>query len=90
MPPIKTKTRATAPAVPINQLMALVTKLTSSTQAVLTQSLANEPLLPRKAIRIVLSMTLESRTMARPIKARVKVFLPAATLVVSPAEKIYM
>ena len=54
------------------------------------QSLAKEPLLPRKAMRMLFNMTLERVTMARPMKARVKVFLPAATLVVSPAEKIYM
>lgn len=44
--------------------------------------------LPSKAMRMAFRMTFDSMTMARPIKARIRVFLPFWTLPGSPEEKM--
>lgn len=83
---------ATTPAILMTQLMApktmlstLVTQLFVAQFVVKVTSLS----LVLRAIRIVFSMTLASITIARPIKAWVRVFLPAASLPGSPAASIY-
>lgn len=79
---------ATTPAMLIIQLIAPTTmSLTSVTQLPsMAQFFVKSA--PR-AMRIVLSMTLDKRTMARPMKAWTRVFLPVASLPGSPAASIY-
>ena len=70
---------------PIVQVMALLTMEAGLIQLEVAQSLAK--LAPR-AMRMEFMITVASITMARPIKAWVRVFLPAATLPGSPPENI--
>ena len=84
------KTRNTAeimPAMAVTQLIRLVTMSPGVVQALSTQS----PMLPLliRAMRMDPMMILADMTMARPIKAWARVFLPVATLLGSPPEKVY-
>lgn len=78
---------ATAPAMPIIHWIRLMTIwLVSTQELVAEQSLIF--LDPTRATRMAPMMILADMTMARPIKARARVFLPVATLPESPPEKI--
>ena len=68
MPPMKTKMSATVPAIATTQLMAPMTMSLTLAHASVAQFLLDK-LMPPKAIRMVLIMTLASNTMPRPMKA---------------------
>ena len=67
-PPIMTKMSATMPAMPMTQWMAPRTILSTLVTHALVAQFVVRLTLPR-AIRIVLSMTLASSTIPRPMKA---------------------
>lgn len=81
-----TNAKAITPVMPSTQPSRLPTRAVSSTHLVSAQF--SIPLLPMMAMRMELRIILASKVMPRPIKALVRVFLPEATLPVSPPEKI--
>lgn len=87
MPPITTKMAATMPAIPITHWMPLMKSSSGVTHCCVAQ-LARLPEPFNMAKRIVFIMMFALMTMARPMKAWSKVFLPAATLLASPEENI--
>ena len=79
---------ATRPDIPMNQSIASFTIVFGSTQAFsLAKQFVKSPRVVRVA-RMVPIIRLADMTIARPMKAWVKVFLPAAAFPGSPAEKI--
>ena len=93
-PPMRTKITATMPAMPKNHWMVFVTMVLTSAELVMqplpvVKSQFREPPFPAaRMIRMVLMMAPASMVMARPMKACVRVRLPAATLPASPPESI--
>lgn len=87
MPPMTTKAAATTPPMPMNQLMAFEMSSSGAIHCISAQLFANLLALLKKAMWMEVTMTLARLTMARPMKAWAKVFLPAATLLVSPEAK---
>ena len=94
--PMMIKPAATRPAMPIVHWIMLVTKVfapVTPRQLVLSAATAHSPekapALPRRATWMVLTMILASMTMARPVKAWTRVFLPLATLPESPPASKY-
>ena len=90
MPPITIKMMATTPAIPTTQLMTLTTispGLETHSELELEIQSAERLASPR-TIRMVFKMTLAQMTMTRPMRARVRVFLPLATLPESPFASI--
>ena len=79
----------TMPATAIIHWIPLETRVVGLTHSEVTQFSANTPVLPKRIKRMVDMTMLARSTMARPIKACVRAFLPVAVLPGSPRESMY-